>query len=72
MYKRTDNIEVIGYPDADFVGCTYSQRSTSGYVFMLVSGAISWMSCKQTITISSTMYTEFIACYETMGVSPMA
>jgi hypothetical protein len=67
MYKRTDNLEVIGYTDADFAGCTNSQRSTSGYVFMLASGAISWRSCKQTIATASTMYAEFIACYEVVG-----
>jgi hypothetical protein len=66
-YKRIDNIEVIGYSNADFAGCTDSQRSTSGYVFTLASGAISWRSCKQTITTSSTMYAEFIACYEAVG-----
>jgi hypothetical protein len=34
---------------------------------MLSSGAISWRSCKQTITTASTIYTEFIACYEVVG-----
>jgi hypothetical protein len=67
MYKMTDNLEVIGYSDADFAGCVDSQRSTSDYVFTLVSGAISWRSCKQTIMTSSTMYAEFIACHEAMG-----
>jgi hypothetical protein len=67
MYKRTDNLEVIGYTGVDFAGCAYSQRSTSGCVFMLSSGAISWRSCKQTITTASTIYTEFIACYEVVG-----
>jgi hypothetical protein len=66
-YKRTDNLEVIGYSDADFAGCPDSQRSTSGYVFTLASGAISWRSYKQTIMTSSTMYAEFIACYEVVG-----
>jgi hypothetical protein len=66
-YKRIDNFEVICYSDVDFAGCADSQGSTSGYVFTLTSGAISWRSCKQTITTSSTMYAEFIACYETVG-----
>jgi hypothetical protein len=67
MYKRTDNLEVIGYSYVDFAGCAGSQKSTSGYVFTLVSEAISWRSCKQTITTSSTMHTKFIACYEAVG-----
>jgi hypothetical protein len=40
-YKRTDNLEVIGYSDSDFVGCVDSQKSTSGYVFTLINGVIS-------------------------------
>jgi hypothetical protein len=66
-YKRTNNLEIIGYTNANFAGCADSQTSTSGYVFTLVSGAISWRSCKQTITTSSTMYAKFIACYEAVG-----
>ncbi|MCI21868.1 hypothetical protein A2U01_0043039 [Trifolium medium] len=30
----------------------------------LAGGAVSWRSAKQTLTASSTMATEFIACYE--------
>ncbi|KAL0370174.1 UNVERIFIED_CONTAM: Retrovirus-related Pol polyprotein from transposon TNT 1-94 [Sesamum angustifolium] len=32
--------------------------------FLLANGAISWKSTKQTITASSTMEAEFVACYE--------
>jgi hypothetical protein len=43
------------------------RKSTSGYVFTLIGGAILWKSSKQTITTSSTMYAEFVACYEATG-----
>jgi hypothetical protein len=66
-YKGNDNLEVIGYLYTDFAGCAYSQRSTPDYIFTLVSRAISWRSCKQTITTSSTMFTEFISCSEAVG-----
>jgi hypothetical protein len=66
-YKKIDNLEVIGYSNADFVGCADSQKSTSGYVFTLVNGVISWKSSKQRLTTSSMMYTEFIASYEALG-----
>ena len=46
MYRRTDNLEVIGYSDSDFVGCVDSHKSTSGYIFMMVGGAVSWRSAK--------------------------
>ncbi|XP_068644654.1 secreted RxLR effector protein 161-like [Aristolochia californica] len=41
MYRRTDNLEVIGYSDFDFVGCIDSRKSTSRYIFLMASGAIS-------------------------------
>ncbi|RVW84555.1 Retrovirus-related Pol polyprotein from transposon TNT 1-94 [Vitis vinifera] len=47
-----------------FAGCLDSRRSTSGYIFMLAGGAVSWKSVKQTLVASSTMEAEFIACYE--------
>jgi len=43
-YKRSDSLEVIGYSDADFAGYVDSTKSTSGYVFTLANGTISWKS----------------------------
>jgi hypothetical protein len=65
-YERSDSLEIVGYSDSDFVGCLDTDRSMSGYVFKLASGAISWSSSKQTIMTSSTMYAKFVACYETV------
>jgi hypothetical protein len=62
-YKRVDNLEIEGYTDSDLGGCPDDRKSTSGYIFMLAGGAISWKSKKQTIVASSTMQAEFIACY---------
>ena len=45
-YQRSDILEIIGYSDSDFAGCLDSKRSTSGYVFLLAGGAISWKSAK--------------------------
>jgi hypothetical protein len=64
IYKRTDNLEVIGYSDSDYAGCIDTRKSTSGYVFMLASGAVSWRSAKQTLTATSTMEAEFVSCFE--------
>ena len=61
-YRRSDSLYIVGYSDSDYAGD--DRKSTSGYVFTLAGGAISWKSSKQTITTSSTMYAEFIACYE--------
>jgi len=40
MYRKTNNLDVIGYSDSDFAGCVDSHKSTSGYIFMMVDGAI--------------------------------
>jgi len=48
------------YVDADFAGDSQF-RSTSGYIFRLGIGAVSWCSKKQTITALSTADAEFIA-----------
>ncbi|KAJ9709816.1 hypothetical protein PVL29_001334 [Vitis rotundifolia] len=64
MYRRTSNLEVVGYSDSDFAGCVDSRKSTSGYIFILAGGAISWRSVKQSMTATSTMEAEFISCFE--------
>jgi hypothetical protein len=66
-YERSDILEIVGYSDLDFAGCLDTDRSMPGYVFKLTGGAISWSSSKQTVMTSSTMYAEFVACYEAMG-----
>ena len=63
-YRKSYQLEIIGYSDSDFVGCRDRMKSTSGYIYLLVRGAISWNSVKQSIVASSTMAVEFVACYE--------
>ena len=64
-YRRSDSLHIVGYSDFDYA--KDNRKSTSGYVFTLAGGAISWKSSKQIVTTSSTMYAEFIACYEATG-----
>ena len=45
-YKRSDQLEITGYSDSDFARCLDSLRSTSGYIFMLAGGAVSWCCAK--------------------------
>ena len=45
------------------MGCIDSQKLTSGYIFMLASGVVSWRSVKQTLT-TSTMEAKFISYFE--------
>ncbi|KAL0313499.1 UNVERIFIED_CONTAM: Retrovirus-related Pol polyprotein from transposon TNT 1-94 [Sesamum radiatum] len=64
LYRRTENLEVVGYSDSDFAGCVDSRKSTFGYIFMIASGAVSWRSAKQTLIATSTMEAEFVSCFE--------
>ncbi|RVX09191.1 Retrovirus-related Pol polyprotein from transposon TNT 1-94 [Vitis vinifera] len=63
-YQRTSLLDVVGFCDADFAGCIDDKKSTLGYIFMMAGGAVSWKSVKQTLTASSTMKAEYVACYE--------
>jgi hypothetical protein len=66
-YRRSDSLEIRGYSDADFAGDKDDIKSMSGYMFTLAGRAILWRSSKQSIVASSTMHTEFIACFEATG-----
>ena len=37
------DVQLLGYVDSDFMGDVDSQRSTTGYVFTLGSGVVSWV-----------------------------
>ncbi|RVW59323.1 Retrovirus-related Pol polyprotein from transposon TNT 1-94 [Vitis vinifera] len=53
-----------GYTDSDFQSDQDSRKSTSGNVFVLGGGAISWRSIKQTCVADSTMEAEYVAASE--------
>lgn len=50
-----------GYSDASWINNAEDSSSTSGWVFLLGGGAISWASKKQTCITGSTMESEFVA-----------
>ena len=45
-YRKSDQLEIIGYSDSDFSRCRDSMKSTSGYIYLLARGDISWKSVK--------------------------
>ncbi|GJY75826.1 zinc finger, CCHC-type containing protein [Tanacetum coccineum] len=49
------------YTDASWISNTKGNSSTSGWVFLLGGGAISWASKKQTCITGSTIESEFVA-----------
>ena len=40
VYRKLDQLEIIGYSDSDFAGCQDSSRSTLDYVDLLAGDAI--------------------------------
>ena len=55
FYKAKSDLDLIGFIDSDWVRDNIDRKSTSGYVFMLAEGPISWLSKKQSsIALSST------------------
>ena len=50
----------IGFTDSDWDGDRETRRSTSGYIFNLGSGAISWSSKRQSSTALSSCEAEYI------------
>ena len=61
---RSDYLDVVGYLDSNFASCLDSRKLTSGYVFLLAGGAISWKSAKQTLVATSTTEAKFVSCFE--------
>ena len=45
-YQHIDTHEVVSFSDFDYADCVDDKRSTSGYIFMMVEGAVSWKSVK--------------------------
>ena len=68
-YKGTDSPardQLVGYSDADFAGDPDTRRSTTGFVFKLAGGPITWMSRKQTSVALSTCESEYMALSRTV------
>ncbi|KAI5338369.1 hypothetical protein L3X38_017640 [Prunus dulcis] len=52
--------ELIAFSDSDYAGDLDDRKSTTGYVFMLSSGVVSWSSKKQPVVTLSTTEAKFI------------
>lgn len=60
-YSKVSNFKLTGYTDSDHAGCMDDRRSTSGFLFNLGSGAISWSSKKQEVVALSSSEAEYIS-----------
>ena len=62
-YGKSD-FKLQGSCDADMAGDVDTRKSTSGYVFTIAGGAVSWCSRLQKIVALSTTEAEYISATE--------
>lgn len=62
--KYGESNDLIGYSDSDFAGDIDTRKSTTGYIFNMNGGPITWSSQKQKTIALSTTEAEFIAACE--------
>ena len=60
-YQKLEDEELIGYTDADWAGDLDDRHSTTGNIFMMGGGPVSWLSKKQAIVALSTSEAEYVA-----------
>ena len=60
-YSRDSDLTPLAYVDADYGGCRDTRRSTSGYVFTMSGGPVTWSSKRQAMVALSTVEAEYVA-----------
>eukprot|EP00731_Ephydatia_muelleri_P016374 Em0009g798a len=58
--KQNGDGNLVGFSDANWAGDPNDRKSTSGYIFVMNGGAISWKSRKQTCVALSTAEAEYV------------
>ena len=60
-YPKSDNLELIGFTEADFAGCRVEIKNTSGTCHFLGHSIVSWYSKKQNSVALLMAEAEYIA-----------
>ncbi|GKV51031.1 hypothetical protein SLEP1_g57708 [Rubroshorea leprosula] len=64
-YKPMPNFKLLGFTNSDWAGSVDDRKSTSGYIFNLGSGVVSWSSKKQECTALPSSEAEYVAATST-------
>ena len=64
LVYHSEDLILIDYTDSDFQSDLDFRKSTSGCVFTLEGGAISWRSVKQSCIVDSTMEAKYVTACE--------
>lgn len=59
--KDYENTTLIGYSDADYANDRETRRSTTGYVFLICGGPVTWACQRQKSVSLSTTEAEYVA-----------
>ncbi|MCO5586459.1 hypothetical protein L7F22_040399 [Adiantum nelumboides] len=57
----SNDASIVGYTNLDYAGCVDTRQSKSGYVFFFAGAPMSWRSCIQNCSSSSTIEAEYVA-----------
>lgn len=61
-----NDFHLRGYCDADYASDHDDRKSRTGYIFLLVNGAVAWCSKRQGCTPDSTTEAKFVALAESV------
>ncbi len=60
-YSQDTDLTPLAYADADYGGCWDTRRSTSGFIFLMAGGVVTWSSKRQATVALSTVEAEYVA-----------
>nr|GEV63950.1 retrovirus-related Pol polyprotein from transposon TNT 1-94 [Tanacetum cinerariifolium] len=66
LISRSGDLALKAYCDADWLGCSYTRRSRTGYFLLLGGTPISWKSKKQSVVSRSSEEAEYRAMASTV------
>ena len=60
-YSKSHGLDLRGYSDSDYAGDRDKAKSTTGWVFFMAGGPVSWSSHRQSVVAQSTAEAEYYA-----------